>query len=116
MRASEPKSQVEDSHREAVREHTQISVLFDLSDIPVAYEYDPESGEVTASNDDLRILAVGSTPREAEERFLEALARWLQTEIRAGKALPVPLREQVTLSDHRTHHGAPGRRGTLQPA
>lgn len=116
MRTSQRPFPVEDSPREAVRERTQISVLFDLSDIPVEYTYDADSGEVTAFNDDLRILAVGTNPREAEERFLEALARWLQTEIRAGKPLPDPIREQVTFTDHRSHHRASGRRGTLQPA
>ena len=116
MRMSQDQPSVEDSQGEAVRERTQISVLFDLSDIPVAYDYDRESGEVTAYNDDLRILAVGSTPGEAEERFVVALTRWLQTEIRAGKPLPDPIREQVTFSDHREHHRNSGRRRTLQPA
>jgi predicted RNase H-like HicB family nuclease len=109
-------SPVKDSPRQAVREHTQFSVQLDLTDIPVEYEYDPESGEVSAFNDDLRILAIGSTPGEAEHRFLEALARWLETEFRSGKGLPDPIRERVTLVDAPSPRHAQGRRRTLQPA
>lgn len=105
---------VEDSPQMGVREHTRLSVRLDLSDIPVEYEYDHESGEVSAFNDDLRILAIGSTPREAEVKFLEALARWLQTEFRSGKGLPEPIREQVTFVDSPSPRHP--RRGTLQPA
>lgn len=108
-------SSVGDSHRPGVREHTRLSVRLDLADIPVEYEYDRDSGEVSAFNDDLRILAVGSTPQEAEQRFLEALARWLQTEFRSGKGLPDPIREQVTFIETPSPRRAP-RRGTLQPA
>lgn len=109
-------SPVDDSPRKGVREHTQFSVQLDLTDIPVEYEYDQVSGEVTAFNDDLRILAVGSTPAEAEHRFLEALARWLQTEFRSGKGLPDTIREQVTLVDDPKPRSPRTRRGTLQPA
>jgi hypothetical protein len=116
MRMPHDPSPAKDSQRQAVREHTQLSVQLDLTDIPVEYEYDRDSGEVSAFNDDLRILAIGSTPREAEQRFLEALARWLQTEFRSGKGLPDPIREQVTLIDAPGSRGASARRGTLQPA
>lgn len=109
-------SPVKDSPGQGVREHTQFSVQLDLTDIPVEYAYDRESGEVSAFNDDLRILAIGSTPREAEQRFLEALARWLQTEFRSGKGLPDPIREQVTLIDSPTSRPSRRRRETLQPA
>lgn len=109
-------SPVEDSPRQSVREHTQFSVQLDLTDIPVEYEYDRDSGEVSAFNDDLRILAIGSTPREAEQRFLEALARWLQTEFRSGKGLPETIRERVTLIDEPRPRQTRSRRGTPQPA
>jgi predicted RNase H-like HicB family nuclease len=105
----------DDSHRPGVREHTRLSVRLDLADIPVEFEYDRDSGEVSAFNDDLRILAVGSTPQEAEQRFLEALTRWLQTEFRSGKGLPDPIREHVTFIDAPSPRRAT-RRGRLQPA
>lgn len=104
-----------ESRRPGVREHTRLSVRLDLADIPVEYEYDRNSGEVSAFNDDLRILAVGSTPQEAEQRFLEALARWLQTEFRSGKGLPDQIREQVTFVEAPSPRRATPR-GTLQPA
>ena len=64
-----------------------------LRDFPMELEYDEESGEVTAFNDDLRIMAVGTSPSDAKARFEDALMQWLLEEIRLG--LPEAIRKHL---------------------
>ena len=75
---------------------TDLELRLALRNVPYEYAYDTDSGEVTAFNDELRIMAIGSTPDEAEARFQIALVHWLIAELRAGNALPVFLREALS--------------------
>ena len=98
----------------AVLSSTSVHVTIDLHELPVEYEYDQESGDVTAFNDDLRVMAVGSTPAEAEARFHDALVFWFLEELRSGKALPSFVRDRI--GETPRPPTARSRRGALTPA
>lgn len=69
-----------------------LQIRVDAHDVPHAFEQDPESGQFTAYNDDLRVMAIGQTREEAEARFVEAVEDLVTQELSAGRPLPEPLR------------------------
>jgi len=92
---------------------TSFKLTIDLREVPVEFEYDAESGDVTAFNDDLRVMAVGATPAEAESRFHEALVYWFVEELRTGNVLPGLIRERIAQPPKPVVRP---RRGALVPA
>jgi predicted RNase H-like HicB family nuclease len=91
---------------------TSFEFTIDLQDVPYEYAYDLDSGDVTAFNDDLRVMAVGSSVAEAEENFRVALRHWLLAELLGGRALPERIREAVVEPDR----AGGTRRSSLVPA
>jgi len=78
--------------------HRVMGVEINLSAVPVDFEIDEESGEVTAFNDELRVMAVGSTRDEAESRFRIALERLLYYEFTHERPLPPAIAKHVKLT------------------
>ena len=75
-----------------------MGVEIDLSAVPLDFESDEETGEVTAYNDELRIMAVGSTRAEAESRFRSALERLLYYEFTHKRPLPPAIARHIKLT------------------
>ena len=90
--------------RVAFASSTDLSLEVTLLDVPVQLEYDEETGEVTAYNDALRIMAVGTTPADARARFDAALLRWMEEELRTN--MPEPIREYIGTTDHKAARAA----------
>jgi hypothetical protein len=65
-----------------------LHIDVDLQAIPREFERDEETGEVTAYNDDLRVMAVGADKAEASARFEQSVAALAQHEIAQGRKLP----------------------------
>ena len=93
---------------------TSLHITLDLQEVPVEYEYDPGSGDVTAFNNDLRVMAIGRSPAEAEAKFIQALMYRVLAELRAGRALPGLITERI--ADQPTEPSTRSRRGALVPA
>ncbi len=73
-------------------EMTDVRLDLDVVGIPVEFEYDRASGEVTAYNDELRVMAIGRTPPEAEASFRSAVVALLVEAIATGSPVPASLR------------------------
>lgn len=72
-----------------------LHIDVDLDAIPRDYERDEDTGEVTAFNDDLRVMAVGVTDAEADAKFNEAVQALAQHEIASGRRLPDVIQARV---------------------
>lgn len=75
-----------------------MGVEINLSAVPVDFEVDEETGEVTAYNDELRVMAVGSTRADAESRFRSALERLLYYELTHERPLPPAIAWHIKLT------------------
>lgn len=76
-----------------------VDIHIDHEKVPVSYETDP-SGEITAYNDDLGVMAVGPDRPTAAARFREALAYQLAVDLSEGRPLPSSLRSHVKTLVH----------------
>lgn len=101
----------------ALVELTSLSADLDVTGIPFELQYDSESGEVTAFNDDLRVAAVGSTPAEAEEKFRLAVLALVVQEVE--QAVGSRVRESLSRQGAENRYAVrmrPRRRSELTPA
>ena len=71
-----------------------MDIHIDYEAILVSFESD-ESGETTAFNDDLGVMAIGPDEETARARFHAALTRQVAHELSQGRPLPDPLRAHV---------------------
>lgn len=71
-----------------------LEIRIRYEDIPIYYEVDG-SGEVTAYNDDLRIMAVGPDTPTATANFRDALTFQVAEDLAHGRPLPMQLRSSV---------------------
>lgn len=74
-----------------------MDLHIDVDAVPISWDRDDESGEVTAYNDDQRVMAIADTPEEAARRFRETLGAMVLRELTAGRPLPEVLRRHVRL-------------------
>jgi hypothetical protein len=74
---------------------TELGVRIEFNSVPVSYETDAETGEVTAYNDDLRVMAIGADEQTARERFFAALRLQVRRDLIGGRPLHPRLRENV---------------------
>lgn len=79
-------------------DHLIMGVEINLDAVPVDFETDEDSGEVTAFNDEVRVMAVGSTRAEAERKFREALASMLFHEFTHERPIPPAIARHVKLT------------------
>lgn len=76
-----------------------LRLNINLDNVPFTMEQDPDTGQVTARNDDLRVMAIGRDKSEAAARFQVALAALARQEVEAGRPLPEALaRHQKVLA------------------
>jgi hypothetical protein len=72
-----------------------VDIHIDVGAIPVVLESDADSGEVTAFNDALNVMAVGTTAEDARSRFHAALVEKVTWDLARGRPLPDLLRPHV---------------------
>ena len=77
-----------------------MTFRIEFDGVPVTVERDPETGEVTAYNDDLRVMAVASDEETARQRFLDALAIQVRRDLNTGRPLHPRLRERADARQH----------------
>lgn len=73
----------------------QLHIDVDLDAIPFQIEVDPETGQVTAFNDDIRVMAIGRDEEEAHDRFKIAVVALAEAEIAAGRPLPGVIQSRI---------------------
>lgn len=74
----------------------RVTFRIEFEGVPVFIETDPETGEVTAFNDDLRVMAVGKDEHTARRRFLDALGAQVTRDLNRGRPLDPHLRERTS--------------------
>jgi hypothetical protein len=89
-------------------------VTFDIEihGVPVTLETDPDTGEVTAYNDALRVMAVGADEAQARRHFDEALRAQVKRDLNSGRPLHPNLRERPRargVYEGRSGRSAPGK-------
>jgi hypothetical protein len=72
-----------------------LHIEVDVAAIPRRYETDGDTGEVTAFNDDLRIMAVGQDAAEADVHFNSAVVSMAEHEIARGRGLPEIIQSRI---------------------
>jgi predicted RNase H-like HicB family nuclease len=75
-----------------------MGIEIDLDAVPVDFEVDEHSGEVTAFNDEARVMAVGQTKAEAEHNFREALSALLFFEFNHERPMPTVIAKYIRIT------------------
>lgn len=73
-----------------------VTFMIEFKDVPVSIETDPETGQVTVYNDDLRVMAIGNDEDTARRRFLDALEAQVRRDLNSGRPLDPHLRERTS--------------------
>ena len=73
-----------------------MQIAIEVEGVPVSVEIDPKTGQVTAYNDDLRVMAIAHDEATARQRFLRALELQVRRDLKSGRPLNPHLRERVS--------------------
>lgn len=76
-----------------------VDIEIDIASVPCQLERDDDSGQFVASNDELRVAAIGRSEAEATDNFQSAVATLVTHEASSGRALPEPLARLVQQTD-----------------
>jgi hypothetical protein len=74
-----------------------LQIQIDLEKVPIRFDRDPDSGGWLAHNDELRVVAAGRERLEAARHFYAALEALIRQEIDAGRQIPEPLAQYLTV-------------------
>ena len=90
--------------RESRAHIAHVTFKIEFEGVPVSIETDPETGEVTAYNDDLRVMAIAKDADTARRRFLDALGAQVRRDLNRGRPLNPHLRERTRARERPMAH------------